>query len=207
MIDITIPISPAMPTWPGEQVSIVPLSRIARGDPANVSRYRLSSHTGTHVDPPFHFIPTGITVDQLPLDTLIGPARVVSLEQVPRAIGAADLAGAAVPPGAVRLLLKTRNSRFWAGPPRPFRRDYVYLADDGAQWLIDHGVRLVGIDYLSIEGFHAPGHPVHHALLAHGIVIVEGLNLAAAAPGDYQLICLPLKVEHGDGAPARAVLM
>jgi arylformamidase len=207
MIDLTVPISPRMPVFPGDPaVAVDPLDRIAKGDPADVSRYCLGSHTGTHVDPPRHFVPGAPAIDELPLAMLVGPARVVDLARVAGAIGAVDLEAVAISAGTERLLLKTRNSRLWSDPEHPFARDYVALAEDAARWLIDRGVRLVGIDYLSIERFDAPGHPVHHALLAAGVVVVEGLDLRFATPGDHHFICLPLKVTGGDGGPARAIL-
>lgn len=207
MLDLTLPIDPRMTTFPGDPpIAVDPVLRIDKGNPANVSRYCLGSHCGTHVDPPCHFVPGGLTVDQLPLATLIGPVLVVDLAHVRGAITADDLAAAGIPAGTRRLLLKTRNSALWVDPTHAFQPDYVHVGLDAAHWLVDNGVRLVGIDYLSIEAFHAAGHLIHHILLSNGVVIVEGLDLRFAAPRRYQLHCLPLKVKNGDGGPARVLL-
>ncbi len=204
--DLSVPISPDMPTYPGDPaVSIEPVLQIAKGDNANVSRLSMGDHTGTHVDPPVHFIPGGVTVDHLDLNTLFGTVRVVDLTQVTGEITAQDLENARVPPPDPRLLLKTRNSSYWG--QREFQKDFVGIASDAAQWLVDHGVRLVGIDYLSVEPFHAAEPKTHRTLLGAGVIIVEGLNLVQVPPGDYTLVCLPLKIKNGDGAPARAILL
>ncbi len=204
--DISIPITPAMPTFPGDPpVRVTPEKQITQGDAANVSHLSLGNHTGTHVDPPVHFVPGGKTVDQLDLRALVGPARVVDLTRVERTITASDLARARIPRRTKRVLFKTRNSMLWERAN--FQTDFVALAPDAAQWLIGRGVQLVGIDYLSIEAFDAREPQTHRLLLGAGIVIVEGLNLRAIAPGAYSLVCLPLKIAGGDGAPARAVLI
>jgi arylformamidase len=162
----------------------------------------MGTHTGTHVDAPLHFFDGGVGVDELALDLLIGRARVVDM---PRrgGITADDLARAGLRED-LRVLLKTPNSALWNGSP--FKQDYTYLAEDGARHLVDHGVKVVGIDYLSVEQFKKPGAPAHRALLAQGLVIIEGLNLSDAEPGIYDMYCLPLRIAGGDGAPARVVL-
>jgi arylformamidase len=192
IIDISLPIGPETPVWPGDPpVLVEPVARIEAGDPADVSRLVLGTHTGTHVDPPAHFLPGAATVDALSLDVLVGPAIVADLSAGP--IDRAALESLALSGGSIRLLLKTGG-------------DAGALTPDGARWLVERGVRLVGADTLSIE----PGsedYPVHRILLGADIVIVEGLDLAAVAPGSYQLVCLPLRIVGGDGAPARAVLI
>ena len=208
--DISVPIAPGeTPVYPGDPgIEITAWAALARGDAANVSLLRFGAHTATHVDAPVHFIAAAPTVAALPLDVLIGPAHVVEVNADVRAIEAGHVA-AHVPPGAMRVLFKTRNSEFWAAaPPRTFRTDFTYIAPDGAQALVARGVRLVGIDYLSVEQFKSTKFETHKRLLARGVVIVEGLDLRACAPGPYELICLPLKLAggSGDGAPARAVL-
>jgi arylformamidase len=203
IIDISLPIGPETPVWPGDPpVLVEPVARVEAGDPAGVSRLTLGTHTGTHVDPPAHFLPGAATVDALPLDVLVGPAVVADLTAGP--IDGAALESLGLSGGSVRLLLKTGGE---AGA----------LTPDGARWLVERGVRLVGADTLSIEpGTDCPGvrgcppeeqYPVHRILLGAGVVIVEGLDLAAVAPGSYQLVCLPLRIVGGDGAPARAVLI
>jgi arylformamidase len=205
--DISIPISAHMPTYPGDpKVSITPVLQISQGDHANVSQLCMGDHTGTHLDPPVHFIPGGKTVDALDLDLLYGPARVVDLTHVAGAITPQDLEAAKLPREAARLLFKTRNSLLWERQGG-FAQDYVGVSWDAAQWLVDHAVRLVGIDYLSIESFQAAQPNTHRTLLGAGVIVVEGLNLKDIAPGDYTLACLPLKIENGDGGPVRAVLI
>lgn len=204
--DISIPISSTMPTYPGDPaVSIEPFLQIAKGDNANVSRLSFGDHSGTHLDPPVHFVPGGKTVDQLDLNVLYGPARVVDMTRVEKAITAQDLQRAKLPKRAVRILFKTRNSELW--DRSGFQKDFVAFAWDAAQWIVDHGIKLVGIDYLSAESFGASEPKTHRILLGAGVIIVEGLNLRNIAPGDYTLACLPLKIKDGDGGPARAVLI
>lgn len=183
-------------------VEIAPRLEIARGDTANVSLLSMGSHTGTHVDAPAHFIEGGATVESLPLDSLIGPALVAEVG-CERLIGRRDLEPLLVGDES-RLLLKTRNSALWAAGG--FSRDFVALDLEGARYLTERGLRLIGIDYLSIEAFHSPGHPVHRHLLGAGVVILEGLDLSRVAPGVYELVCLPLPVRGIDGAPCRAAL-
>lgn len=182
-------------------VEVGPALALERGDPANVTRLALGSHTGTHVDAPRHFIPDGDTVDRLPLDALIGPVRV--LECPPGPVGRDAVTGAGLS-GESRVIFKTGNSALWRRDR--FVRGYQALTLDGARELVRSGVALVGIDYLSIEEFGAPGHPVHRCLLEAGVVILEGLDLSAVAAGRYELLCLPLRIRDGDGAPARALL-
>jgi len=202
--DLTLPISPSLVVWPGDPPARVePRLRIARGDVANVSELCLGSHTGTHVDPPYHFVDHGAKVDELPLESLLGPAWVYDLGSGTQ-IRAVDLQQA-VPPGTVRLLLKTVNSSFWHHPVQEFRQDFVTMDLEAALWIIAQGIRLVGVDYLSVEAPGSSGHPVHHALLEGGIIIVEGLDLSSLQSGLYNFYCLPLRVAGGDGAPARAV--
>lgn len=201
-IDVTVPIHPGMVVYEGDPgVRVTSVLALERGDPANVSLLALGSHTGTHVDAPSHFIAGGGTVDGLPLDVLLGRARVLACPPGP--IAAETVAGAGAGRGS-RLLFKTGNSALWERAR--FVRDYQALTLEAARLLVEAGVALVGIDYLSIEGFGAPGHPVHRCLLGAGTVILEGLDLSAVAPGEYELCCLPLRVREGDGAPARALL-
>ena len=206
IIDISRPIGADTPVWPGDPAVVVErVASVAAGDPADVSRLQLGTHSGTHVDPPAHFVPGGATVDELPLDVLVGPVVVADLTAA-ESIDTAALEALALPAGTVRVLLKTAAagpSRGGSGAAAP---DRGILTVDGARWLVERGVRLVGADTLSIEaGTH--GYPAHRLLLEAGVVIVEGLDLSPAAPGDYDLVCLPLRIAGGDGAPARAVLI
>lgn len=181
------------------------MKRIAGGDHANASRLACGVHTGTHVDAPFHFIDGARTVESMPLDVLTGPALVVDLPKTEQ-IDAAELKAARIPPRTQRVLFKTRNSKWWAAGEREFRRDFVAVTADGASWLVDWGVRLVGVDYLSVAPF-GDSTPTHRILLEAGVVIVEGLNLTEIRRGRYRLTCLPLKLVGSDGAPARAILV
>ncbi|MBT1073822.1 cyclase family protein [Geobacter grbiciae] len=200
--DITVPLSPDLPVYPGDPpVTCEPVTRIARGDTANVTRITMTTHSGTHLDVPGHCRDGGATVDHLPLSLLMGKARVLDIRGE-RAIGRHELSRLPVR-GEERLLLRTDNSLLWDSPG--FQDDFAHLTEEGAAFLIEAGVRLVGIDYLSIEGI-ASGITVHRMLLDAGVVILEGITLAEVEPGEYELVCLPLKIAGGDGAPARAIL-
>ena len=195
VIDISLSIGAGQTVWPGDPpVLVEPVSRVEAGDVAAVSRLTLGTHTGTHVDPPAHFLAGGATVDELPLDVLVGPAVVADLTGG-APIDAARLEALRLPAGTVRLLLKTQGTASTGA-----------LTPDGAAWLVEQGVRLVGVDTLSIEPA-TDDYPVHRCLLGAGVIIVEGLDLSGAAPGGYRLVCLPLRIAGGDGAPARAVLL
>lgn len=208
IIDVSLGISPQMLTWPSDPgVSIEPASRISAGKAANVSELRCGTHTGTHIDPPLHFIAGGSPVDAISPEVLVGPAVVADLTGVERTIGPAELDSLGLDSGVERLLFHTRNSELWRSESPEFTEDYVAVSAEGAQWLVDHGIRLVGIDYLSVERRGTPGHPTHMTLLGAGVVIVEGLNLDGVAAGEYTLICLPLKIVGGDGGPSRALLL
>jgi len=201
--DITVPLSADLPVYPGDPPFVIDRCHsIAKGDHANLSRITLSTHSGTHIDAPHHFIDAGISVDQIPLDILIGKALVVEISGV-KEIGRKELERLRVK-GADRLLLKTDNSELWN--EAEFNQDFAALTLDGARFLLEAGVKLIGIDYLSIESFEGDGE-VHRMLLDQGVLILEGVNLADVTPGEYQLICLPLKVKGGDGAPVRALLI
>jgi arylformamidase len=202
--DISLAITPATVVYPGNPgVVITPHQAIARGDSANVSAVSFGSHTGTHVDAPKHFNDAANGVDEIAIERLIGPATVVEFDDSVRSIGRDEL-GRAGMRGTKRLLLKTRNSRLLN--KREFRADYTFLAPEGAELLVESGVELVGIDYLSIEQFKSGHHRTHLTLLQRGVVILEGLDLSAVAPGEYELLCLPLRLAGLDGAPARAIL-
>jgi arylformamidase len=208
LIDVSLGIAEDMLVWPGDPpVEIVPRIQISRGDPANVSELRLGTHTGTHVDPPVHFIEGAEGIDRVSLDILIGPAFVAHLPEARGPLGPADLDALTLPDGTSRLLLRTANSELWRRPrPIEFPDTYACLTQEGARWVVERGVRLIGVDFLSVEQRGAPGHPAHHALLGNGVVIVEGLDLGLVQPGPYTMWCLPLRILEGDGGPARVVL-
>jgi arylformamidase len=199
-----MPLYTGMPAFPGDPpFSSRPVRSVAQGDPYNLSALSLGSHVGTHVDPPCHFVQGGATVDQLDLATLNGPCRVVDVPSGRTSIGARE--AATVPAGTPRVLFRTSNSSRWR-EKLEFFSDYVALDEAGARTLLDRGARLVGIDSLSVESDPSGRFPVHHLLLRGGALILEGLLLADAPAGGYDLECLPLRVRGGDGGPARAVL-
>lgn len=205
--DISLPISPELPVWPGDPAVILEqVSSMDAGAHDNVSRLGCCVHTGTHVDAPHHFLNDHRTVDKLSLDVLIGPVQVIQIPEDVGLITADVLEQAAVPSGTLRLLLKTRNSRLWERSPAEFAQDFVGVSEDGAEWLVKSGVKLIGIDYLSIAPFKQ-SLPSHRVLLKPGVVILEGVDLSKITPGIYTLYCLPLKLVGSDGAPARAILI
>ena len=202
--DISLPISEALVVWPGQtRVSLSQISHLERGDRATVSRLEISAHAGTHVDAPAHFIRGGAGVETLDLNILIGPALVVHLPDVDALTRA--VVSAVIPAGVERVLFRTRNSEYWVRGERDFKTDFVAVTDDAARWLVEQGVRLVGVDYLSVAPFEALA-PTHQTLLGADVVVVEGLNLSQIAPGVYEFVCLPLKLVGSDGTPARAIL-
>jgi arylformamidase len=206
--DVTVPVSNELPTWPSDPgVEITDWRSLSAGDGVNVSMLNLGAHTGTHVDAPAHFIEGAGKVESLPLDALIGEATVIEVPEEFHAIDEEFVKKNYVE-GSERVVFKTRNSAFWSEPHPQFHTDFTYLDLPAAKWLVEQGIKLVGIDYLSIEKYASERHETHLALLSHGVVILEGLNLAGIAPGKYELICLPLRLRSnkGDGAPARVVL-
>jgi arylformamidase len=204
-IDISLSLSPDLPVWPGDPAfEIERIAEIER-DGCNLTRIAGSAHSGTHVDAPLHFLPDGDAIDRVDLEALIGPARVFDLPEAP-VIDAAILDSLDWPSGLARALFRTRNGRLWDRQPAPFQTEFTAIDSSGAQWLADRGPRLIGIDYLSIAPWQELEAP-HRILLSAGIIPLEGLDLRQVRPGDYELICLPLKLVGADGAPARAVLV
>jgi arylformamidase len=203
-IDITVTIHSGMAHWPtDEAVGIERICDLDRGDDYNLSRILMSLHTGTHMDAPIHFIKDGIGIDGMPLDVAIGPARVIEITDK-ELIRPPELQNHDIQKGE-RILFKTSNSAsLWKA--NTFTEEFVSISEDGAEYLADKGILLVGVDYLSVGGFNTDIVKVHLSLLQAGIWIVEGLDLSRVEPGRYELVCLPLKVDRGDGAPARAIL-
>ena len=203
-IDISMPLAAGMPSFPGDPVfANEPVRSLAKGDPYSVSALRLGSHAGTHVDPPCHFLAGGATIDEVDLGRLNGPCVVVDIPPNATSIGPAELGS--LPPNPERVLFRTRNSARWRAALE-FFPDYVAVSDAGAAELLRRGVRLVGVDSLSVERDADGRFPVHHRLLGGGSLILEGLLLDGASPGRYSLHCMPLRVRRGDGGPARAAL-
>ena len=203
-IDISVPLKDAMVHWPSNPpVSIKRVKAIEQGDTANLSVISMGTHSGTHVDAPIHFIKQGQGIDDIPIDTLIGRARVIEIRD-PESIKPEELAGYRIRRGE-RILLKTENSsHVWQKDE--FVEDFVFVSDAASDFLVDRGVRLIGVDYLSVGSFKHGGSYVHKTLLSGGVWTIEGLNLSNVTPGNYDLICLPLRIVGGDGAPARAIL-
>jgi arylformamidase len=198
-----VPLDAALASYPGNTpYSLEPIKRIARGDSSNVSTLHMSAHSGTHVDAPRHFFDAAPGAEGLALEMLCGRARVIELT-TRKAITAEDLAPHDLSED-VRVLIKTHNSRLWGSPE--FQRDFIGVAESGAKYLVEHGIKVIGVDYLSVEAFKAPGAPAHHVLLGGGTIVIEGLNLRDIEPGIYELLCLPLLAVGSDGAPARVVL-
>ena len=202
-VELSVPITERLPVWPGDP----PLrngrtASLEKGDPANVTELRMSAHTGTHVDAPVHFLPGGRCVHELDLAALMGPARVLHLDDAPE-VRARSLEEAGLRAGE-RVLLRTRNSRsaWWE---EPFREDFIGLSLDAARALASARVACVGVDYLSVGGFHADGAAIHRTLLEAGVVVIEGLALGALEAGEVELVCLPLRLVGADGSPVRAL--
>jgi arylformamidase len=205
IFDISVPIRTGGLVYPGNpEIEITLQQAVAKGASANVSTIRFGSHTGTHADSGRHFFDDGQPVDQIPLQKLIGPALLVSFDDSVMSIGVNELTPRPIR-GHKRVLFRTRNSALLS--QRKFVENYTFVAPEGAQYLVDSGVELVGVDYLSVEQFHSGHHRTHRTLLENGVVIIEGLDLSVPPAGEYELICLPLRLEGCDGAPARAVLV
>lgn len=200
IFDISASLYNGMPAFPGDPAPEIKKVLSLPNDPANVSVMSMGTHTGTHVDPPVHFIEGGRTIDRVPLDRLYGKAEVLDLTYVEKAIVADDLTTSR----SDILLFKTRNSDLW--DRTEFSKDYVYLDESAARWLVDRRVKTIGIDYLSVGSFEG-GADVHRILLGGDVVMIEGIDLRGIEPGEYTLACLPLKIRDGDGGPARAILI
>jgi arylformamidase len=203
-IDVSIPLHNGMVNWPGDApFHRLETLKIANGDPCNLSQFCSSAHIGTHMDAPRHFLADGHGMESMPLDAVIGPARVIAIQD-PDLIRVQELEPHRLRQGD-RVLFKTRNSdHLWK--TNDFQEQFVHIPQDTAAYLADLKVRTIGIDYLSVGGYETDSAETHQALLSAGIWVIEGLNLQHVEPGDYELVCLPLKLVGSDGAPARAVL-
>jgi len=204
--DVSLPYTEGLARWPTARRPVIAKTKdMSKGDINNNSRIEAGVHHGTHIDAPLHFIAGGKSIESLPPDVLIGKATVIDLTGVDE-IDVAALEAAALPADCERLLFKTRNSELWDNLEHEFHYDYVSVTPQGAQYLVDKGVRLVGVDYISVEAYGLEGNGTHKTLLGAGVVIVEALDLRGIAPGTYEMACLPIKIAGSDGAPARAVL-
>ena len=205
--DISLTISPTLPTWPGDPgLTLEQFEAMDSGAHVNVTRISSSVHLGTHVDAPHHFLNDGRTVEQLSLEVLTGPCYVAQLPDGIDTISAEVLDRTEITSDMKRVLFGTSNSHLWAKGETRFQEDFVAITEDGAEWLVERGVQLVGVDYLSVAPF-GDSEPTHKVLLQAGVVVVEGLNLSMVMRGFYDLYCLPLKIAGSDGAPARAILV
>jgi len=206
IIDISVGIDENLPVWPGDpNPHLSWIGSINAGDAANITGISMGAHTGTHIDAPLHFLQNGASLDEISLSTLIGDAQVL---EVPgdAALITAEVLTSLEEICCERLLLKTRNSQFWSGSGLEFRQDFTALDVSAAEFLVRRGVRLIGIDYLSIAPFNDPT-PTHTLLLRQNVVILESINLADVPAGFYQLVCLPIKLTAREAAPVRAVLI
>jgi arylformamidase len=203
LIDVSLPLDEHLPAYPGNTpFGLEPIKRVARGDSSSVSSMHSSLHAGTHVDAPCHMFDGAPGAETLPLEMLVGRARVIEVTSR-RTVSAEDLQSFDLTED-IRLLIKTHNSQLWGSSE--FHPDYVGISEGAARHLVASGIKVLGVDYLSVEQFKTPGAPAHHALLGAGVIVIEGLDLREVEPGIYELFCLPLRVVGGDGAPARVIL-
>ena len=194
-----------MVIWPKDPGVVINSARsISNGDSCNVTQLEMGSHTGTHIDAPYHFDDKGQKIDQLELETLTGSVSVYGISNS-KEISLKEVKELSLE-GKTRVLFKTVNSARWQSGTTQFIEDYVYVTNDAAKYLVDTGIKLVGIDYLSIEKYGSKGHETHKTFLENSVILVEGLNLSSVLPGNYELIALPLKIKDGDGSPARVIL-
>ena len=204
--DISLPYTEGLARWPTARRPVITKTKdMSKGDINNNSRIEAGVHHGTHIDAPLHFIAGGKSIESLPPEVLIGEATVIDLTEA-ETIDVAVLEAAALPADCERLLFKTRNSDLWDNLEHEFHYDYVSVTPEGARYLVDRGVRLVGVDYISVEAYGLEGNGTHKTLLGAEVVIVEALDLRGIEPGAYEMACLPIKVAGSDGAPARVVL-
>ena len=205
IIDISLAITSDMPVWPGSAGARLSKAKsIENGDTANASILECDVHTGTHVDAPCHFLQGAECTESLSLKKMVGPVYVADMKEI-ASISSKELDAINIPPDTKRILFRTRNSLLWKEGVKEFQTDFVALTADAASWLVDYGIELVGVDYLSVQRYQDDS-ATHHILLEAGIVIVEGLNLWEVQEGSYELICLPIRLVGSDGAPARVVL-
>ena len=207
--DVTLPFSPELPVWPGDPpIEFTPVNRTAAGSTFNSSRIACPTNCGTHVDPPWHAAHDGATLSDIPIERWVGPCQVVRIEDSVDRIEPEHLDAAGIGSETLRsrLLLRTRNSAHWGIRPLTFATDYVALSLEAARWIVERGIQLIGVDALSFEPYDSDD-SIHRLILGSGLNAIEGLDLSEVSPGYYDLVCLPLKLEAGDGAPARVILL
>jgi arylformamidase len=205
--DVSLPVhNNMMPFFHDPVAHVYRVRDLDKGDDANVSELKMGCHTGTHLDAPVHFVAGAPGVESLSLDDLIGPALVVEFSESLQQIHAPDLEQAGIPAGTKRVLFKTRNSKAWERKETEFRQDYCGVESDAAEWLIARGVKVVGLDHLSVCPFHDLL-TTHRLFFNARTIVIEGVNLTGIKPGLYQLICMPLNIQGADGAPCRVALV
>ena len=202
--DITLTMEESLPVWPGEQgVEIFP-QKVYEKDGCNVSYIKVGMHAGTHVDAPIHFTKDGKDTSEVDLTRFFGPAKVFTFDET-EVLHKSHLEGLPIEEGNIVLLNMLKNNGLLK--EKVFRTDYVYVAPDAATYLLEKKVRAVGVNYFSVAScFPTEGPTSHHIFLENGIVIYEGLNLEGIPAGQYQIVCLPLKIKGGNGSPVRAIL-
>jgi arylformamidase len=206
LIDISVSLSKDLPIWPDSPgFDLKPLQRIRRGADANISELQCDVHTGTHIDAPLHFVQDGSAVDNISLESTIGPATVKKVPEGVKTVTSKTLEALNISDDVTRLLLRTSNSSLWEEDHSEFRSDYTALAPDAANWIVDNDIRCIGVDYLSVQHYD-DGPETHQILLEDEVIIIEGLNLSGVTEGKYELLCMPLKVAGAEGAPARVAL-
>jgi arylformamidase len=204
--DISLTYTEDLPTWPGDPtIQLKQIRSIKNGDTANVTQLSMCVHAGTHIDAPVHFLGNGKTVEGIPLELMVGSAAVVEIP-CREIITAADIQAAQIPTDVKRVLIKTSNSEYWASGNRKFQEDFIAPDEGAAKALVEMGMEVIGVDYLSVAPYNDP-EPTHKILLEAGVLVIEGLDLSGVNPGEYTLLCLPLKIGGSDGAPARVLLM
>ncbi|MHB8133978.1 MAG: cyclase family protein [Anaerolineaceae bacterium] len=207
MFDISVPISTALPVWPGDPpIEIDQDARMIDGASANVSRINMSVHTGTHIDAPLHFFENGLSTDKIAIEKMVGVVEIIQINENTTIITESILKGLKQNLWPKRVIFKTSSSLISDWSQKPFRKDFCALSTGAAEYLVQQGVKLVGIDYLSIAPYEEPDE-VHRILLVAGVVVLEGLNLYGISIGNYKLICLPLNITGVEGAPARVILL
>jgi arylformamidase len=205
LYDISLTYSKNLPIWPGDpEIELKQISSIQDGELANVTHLSMCVHAGTHVDAPDHFLGNDQTVEDIPIDLMVGPAAVIKIT-TDKTITKEDLDDIDFPVKIKRILFKTTNSDFWKAGIKEFQEGFIGLSPEAAAYLVELGIEVLGVDYLSVAPYYDPA-PTHKILLEAGVLIIEGLDLSRVEPGEYTLICPPLKISGSDGAPARVLL-
>ena len=206
VFDISVRLGDECVNYPGDPAfSREVMEDLSKGASSEMSKLALSSHSGTHIDVPAHFVPGGKRIDEYSAGDFILPALVIDVKDG-ESIRACELAGTDIRPGDA-VLFKTRNSTAGLSGNGVFTEGYIYMTPDAADVCVEKGACLVGIDYITIDRYSDRAFPVHHRLLENGVLILEGVDLSAVPPGRYTLFCLPLSIKDGEASPVRAILI